>query len=354
MRKLYFFAFFLVLYELTTYLANDMILPGMVQVIKQFNASNRYIALSMSLYILGNCILILIAGSLAERYGKRLMILLGSFSFLVFTALLIFSQSIHEFMTWRFLEGCGLAVITIGYGLIHTNFNDKQAVKIIALMGNISILAPLIGPIIGSLIVSFQSWQHVFFYTLLLGTMGFIGLCYYTPRDTEPTHHVNLRSLLKQYQQLLQNKQFKQGGLCIILATMPILLWVSQAPNLILITLKQDYTHYVIYQLISIAGIPIASIAMQFIAGKYPMAGIIKTGGYTLMLGLLISVVGHQNMWIVVSGQFFYTLGLGLANGCLYRLVLSNKAYSTNIASTLLGFSQSLAFVIGITVINSL
>lgn len=353
MRKLYFFAFFLVLYELATYLANDMIMPGMVQVIREFKASNSNIALSLSLYILGNCTLILIAGSLAERYGKRLMILLGSFSFLVFTLLVACSHSIHEFMTWRFLEGCGLAVITIGYGLIHSNFNDKKSVKIIALMGNVSILAPLIGPMLGSIIVSHHSWRFVFYYTLALSVIAFLGLYRYTPQDQTATHPVNVGSLLKQYQTLLKNKAFVQGGLCIILATMPILLWISQAPNLILITLQQDYSHYVYYQLISVGGIALASILMQFIAGNYPIAGIIKIGGYLVFSGLLFSVLGHHNMWVVVSGQFLYTLGLGLANGCLYRLVLSSKEYSTNMASTLLGFSQSLSFVIGITLTNS-
>src|SRR3989338_7446360 len=179
MRPLYLFAVFFVLYELTTYLANDMIMPGMPQVIQQFNASQSYVALSMSYYILGNCVFMLIIGGLSEHFGKRPVIIIGNMFFLLFTALLIFSQNIHQFMLLRFLEGSGLAIIAIGYALIHTNFNDKDAVKLIALMGNVSILAPLFGPIVGSLIVSHLTWHYVFVLTVIMAIFSLVGLYYY-------------------------------------------------------------------------------------------------------------------------------------------------------------------------------
>lgn len=354
MLALYLFPVFLVLYELATYLANDMIMPGMVQVVQEFHAPSSYIALSLSLYILGNCALIPLMGSLAERYGKRLMILLGSLSFLVFTALIAVSHHLHSFMSFRFLEGCGLAVITVGYGLIHAKFNDKSAVKLIALMGNITILAPLIGPVLGALIVSHASWRFVFYATFLLALVAFIGLYRYTPKDDQATHAVNIQAIFQQYRLVIQDWEFWRGTLTIILATTPILLWISQAPTLILITLQESYRHFALYQLLSIAGIAIASFAMQFIAGRYTMANIIKTGGYLLIAGLVVSVLGHHSIWVIVLGQFFYTLGLGLANGCLFRLVLANKTHSTNLTSTVLGFSQSFSFAASIALVNQI
>ncbi|MEN9946847.1 MAG: hypothetical protein RLZZ293_1233, partial [Pseudomonadota bacterium] len=50
MRRLYWFAAFLVLYEFTVYSANDMIMPGMLDVVTSFNASITYVASSLSLY----------------------------------------------------------------------------------------------------------------------------------------------------------------------------------------------------------------------------------------------------------------------------------------------------------------
>src|SRR6476620_6559729 len=116
---MYLFALFFVLYEFTTYASNDMIMPGMIQVVRDFNAPEYFVALSVSLYILGNCVFLIMAGFLAERYGKRKIILLGNLLFLIFTLLILFSQNIHQFMVWRLIQGGGLAVIAIGYALIH-------------------------------------------------------------------------------------------------------------------------------------------------------------------------------------------------------------------------------------------
>src|SRR3990167_8997536 len=120
---MYLFALFLVLYEFTTYAANDMIMPGMIDVVHYFRTQTFYVAYSMNAYILGQTVFILMAGFLSERYGKRRILLSGNFLFLLFTVVIIFSQNIHQFVLWRFLQGTGLAIIAIGYALIHQNFN---------------------------------------------------------------------------------------------------------------------------------------------------------------------------------------------------------------------------------------
>lgn len=354
MRNLYFFALFLVLYELATYLSNDMIMPGMLQVIHEFNAAQGYVALSLSFYILGNCIFILPAGGLSERFGKRRIILIGNFLFLLFTLLVISSRSIHEFMLWRLLEGGGMAIIAIGYALIHENFNDKSAVKLTSLMGNISLIAPLAGPVFGSLIISYFSWRYIFVFTFVISTISLFGLFFYIPKQPKSNHTVNFGSSIKQYLIILKNKQFFQGTLCLSFISIPILLWIGQAPNLVLYKLHQDYLHYAIYQLISIGGMTISTLLMQFLAGKYKMYDLVNTGIILLIFGLIISAVGYSSIDVIVSGLFIYTLGLGLANGCLFRLVMSLEGLPSGLVATLLGFIQMLLFGLGIMLSNKI
>lgn len=76
---MYLFAIFFVLYEFTTYSANDMIMPGMIQVVNYFHVTKYYVAQSFSFYLLGNCAFILIAGFLSQIYGKRRIIIWGEF-----------------------------------------------------------------------------------------------------------------------------------------------------------------------------------------------------------------------------------------------------------------------------------
>lgn len=354
MRKLYFFALFLVLYELATYLANDMIMPGMIQVVDQFKASQSAVALSMSLYIFGNFTFILFAGIFAEYYGKRRTLLLGNFLFLLFSFLTIFSLNIHQFMILRFLSGIGLAIIGIGYALIHSNFNDKDAIKVTALMANVAILAPLLGPLFGSIIVMYFKWHMVFIITTLMGIMSWVGLFYFAPRKEVLPTPVPFTNLIGVYFKILKHKPFIIGTLLGVFAALPILIWIAQAPNLILYALKDSYWAFAVYQLISVGGIIVSGFLMQFIAGKFKLVKLLKASMIIMIVGLTAAVLVSQSILAVSISQFVYTLGLGLLNACVYRLVMADKAFSGNMISSLMFCIQALIFVVGISITNEI
>ncbi len=349
---MYLFALFFVLYEFTTYASNDMIMPGMIQVVRDFNAPEYFVALSVSLYILGNCVFLIMAGFLAERYGKRKIILLGNLLFLIFTLLILFSQNIHQFMVWRLIQGGGLAVIAIGYALIHEKFNDKSAIKLVALMANVSMLAPMIGPAIGSLMMSYFSWQAIFILCAALSTFTLLGLYQFTPQDRVNQSTLTFFSVIKQYGKIISNKEFYKGMACSVLIITPLLIWISQAPNLILFKLNLSFKYYVIYQLISIGGLTLSSILMQFIAGNFRLYSIVRMGALFVLIGVIIVLFNKNNMDVIVMGMFITSLGEGLANGCLWRLILTIPGYSHAMLSATFGFMQALLFAIGIEVMN--
>jgi DHA1 family multidrug/chloramphenicol efflux transport protein-like MFS transporter len=349
---MYLFAIFFVLYEFTTYSANDMIMPGMIQVVNYFKVSEYYVAQSFSLYILGNSAFILIAGFLSQKYGKRRIILWGNFLFLIFSVLVILSLNINEFLLWRFFQGGGMAIIAISYALIHEKFNDKDAIKLIALMANVSILAPLIGPALGSVIVSLSSWQFVFVVSAILSLCTFIGLYKFAPHDDLPLPPVTFSTVFNQYTSLMKNKEFIVGSIGSIFIVLPLLIWISQAPNLILYKLQLSFTDYVIYQLTSIGGLTIASILMQFIVGKYRLYTIVKMGTLFMTIGLILILLNYMSINMIVLGLFFYVFGMGLANGCISRLIITLEGYPHNIISSMFGFIQTLFFVLGISAVN--
>jgi len=350
MRKLYLFAFFLVVYEFTTYSANDMIMPGMLKVVTEFHAPISYVALSLSLYMLGECAVQLWLGPLAERYGKRQTILYGNLFFLLFTLVIATSRSIEQFMLGRWLQGSGMAFIAMGYALIHEKFDDKAAVKIIALMGNISILAPLLGPLIGGVIISYSNWHAIFFLSLILGIISLLGLYKYAPNSDQPVQKMNLTQIINNYCKIARMPGFMLGVCCTIFGAMPLLIWIGIAPNLILYNLKLSYTKYIIYQIIAIGGLSLSSISMQFLAGKWQFHQLITRGCYIAFTGVLISFIGSSSINCIAFGLLIYSFGLGLSNGSIIRIIMSNKNISQSMAASLMTFSQTLSFALGIEV----
>jgi DHA1 family multidrug/chloramphenicol efflux transport protein-like MFS transporter len=166
-----------------------MIMPGMLHVVSEFHAPVEFVSLSLTVFILGNSLLQLFLGPLAEYFGKRRVILMGNCLFLIFTICLVMSQNIYEFMLGRLLQGSGLAFVAMGYALVHEKFNDRQAVKICSLMGNVSLLAPLLGPLLGVIIIQNSSWRHIFIVTGFIAIISLIGLYLFTPKTETKNKH---------------------------------------------------------------------------------------------------------------------------------------------------------------------
>jgi DHA1 family multidrug/chloramphenicol efflux transport protein-like MFS transporter len=123
------FACFLVLYEFLTYIANDMIMPGMLNVVKSFHAPESAVASSLTVYILGGASLQLFLGPLSDRYGRRPVMLVGALLFFLCTIAIASTHTIDQFLIARFFQGMGLCFIgVIGYATLQEIFAEIQSV----------------------------------------------------------------------------------------------------------------------------------------------------------------------------------------------------------------------------------
>ena len=122
-RQAFFFAAFLVLYEFLTYIANDMIMPGMLQVVASFHGPESAVALSLTAYVLGGASLQLVLGPMSDRFGRRPVMLFGASLFFVCTILIACSDSIGLCLLlqladyfcgyWRACAGGSLGIMAI-------------------------------------------------------------------------------------------------------------------------------------------------------------------------------------------------------------------------------------------------
>ena len=352
MKKLYLFAFFLVIYEFTTYVANDMIMPGMLNVVNEFHAPLNYVSLSLTLYIFGNCCLQLFLGPLSLRFGQRNIILVGNILFFCVTIFIMFANNIQSFMLGRLLQGSGVGFIAMGYTLIHEKCDDKAAVKIFALMANISMLAPLLGPLIGVIVLINAGWRYIFAVIGLLAIIAFAGLFKFTPIIESKAHNLNLIKILKSYGQIMRTRQFILGVLASSFAVLPGMCWIGLAPTIIMKTCGLSMMTYAIYQLIAIGGLTLSSFLMQLVAGRFSFYRLMTTMSLIAFGGLTMGIIFHNNLNIVTSGMFLYTFGLGIFNNLIMRLVITIPDLPQSMVTSLMVFIQTLIFTIGIEIVT--
>lgn len=128
-RQALLFPLCLVLYEFSTYIGNDMIQPGMLAVVEQYQAGIDWVPTSMTAYLAGGMFLQWLLGPLSDRIGRRPVMLAGVVWFIVTCLATLLAQSIEQFTLLRFLQGISLCFIgAVGYAAIQESFEEAVCI----------------------------------------------------------------------------------------------------------------------------------------------------------------------------------------------------------------------------------
>jgi len=353
-RNLILFAVFFIIYEFNAYISNDMIMPGMIKVVTEFNSPVENIAKSLSLFIIGGSSLQIFLGPLCDRYGKRNILLIGNVFFLIASGVIPFVVNIDQFLAARFFQGFGLCFIFIGYAMIHESFDDKSAVKLCSLVSNISIFAPLVGPVIGSAIILAANWRYVFIITAILAITSLIGLAKNMPNNKPSRKAMTLKEILQTYLKIIRTRPLLQGGLIIAVSSLPLITWIGLAPILVMKTMGKSFGYYIVYQTLVFGGFIVSSISIQFMAGRISFYKLITRGSVIAVLGLAISLIFSSIHLVFILGLFLASFGIGIFNGSIFRIAITSTGQSNSMSAATLNIIQSTVLAGGLEVLNIL
>lgn len=352
-RKRYILAIFCVLYEFVTYLSNDTIMPGMRGIVLGFNGSESQVALSLTYYILGGSTLQLFLAPLLPVFGKRKMLLLGNVFFLVCSMWIPFSSSIDQFLLARYMQGMGMSFIFIGYAYINDLFNDEEAVKLFSILANVAMLAPLLGPVVGAVIIGHFSWHYVFVLSVVIGFISLVGIWKSAPVEAPHTMiRLDIKNVFIAYKDILVSDLFLIGAFASNLAMVPMVAWVGVSPNIIMGNLHMDIWQYSYSQLMVFGGLAVSSILIQKVAGKMDVNRIIIIGSLFFMFGLFAAFVFNHILVLMLCGMFIYSFGLGLFTGTISRMVVTSIKVDTGYVTAVFNVANTLILATGVEVYN--
>ncbi|HEY5329092.1 MAG TPA: MFS transporter [Acidobacteriaceae bacterium] len=111
--------------------------------------------------------LLLVGGSLGDRFGRRKIFFSGIVLFAAASAWCGFSGSIDMLIVARGVEGVGAALLLPGsLSLITASFAEKERGHAIGIWSGFTTLTAAIGPVFGGWLVDHASWRWVFFLNL--------------------------------------------------------------------------------------------------------------------------------------------------------------------------------------------
>ena len=138
-------------------------------------------------YTLSLAALILLGGSLGDRYGRRRIFVLGTVWFAVASALCALAPSIEILVAARALEGVGGALLTPGsLALIQASFGEQDRGRAIGAWSGFGGIASAIGPFVGGYLVAGPGWRWVFLINLPLALVVVAIALRHVPESRDP------------------------------------------------------------------------------------------------------------------------------------------------------------------------
>ncbi|NNH02087.1 MFS transporter [Acinetobacter sp. ANC 5414] len=338
----------LVLFEFSVYIGNDLVQPAMLAITKDFGVSSSWAPSSMSFYLLGGACVAWLLGPLSDRLGRKKVLLAGVLFFVLCCLLILLTKNIESFLALRFLQGIGLTVISaVGYAAIQETFEERDAIKVMALMANISLLAPLLGPVVGAFLIDHISWHWGFVGIAFLAFLSWFGLKAKMPDTKVSIPKQPLSYILDDFKQVYKNKRFLIMTLALPMVSMPLMLWIALSPVMLVEELGFSSMQYGLAQFPVLGGLIVGNIVLIKIIDKLALGKSVLIGLPIMLLGTVILLAGviwqDYLIWCLIAGMTLISFGEGISFSVLYRFALMSSEVSkgtvTAAVSMLLMFS---------------
>ncbi|WP_437887391.1 MFS transporter [Phytobacter sp. V91] len=318
----------LVLYDFAAYLTTDMIQPGIIQVVHDFDGDVSLAPLSVSLYMAGGMALQWALGPLSDRVGRRPVLLSGALIFTLACLATLFTTTFEQFLVARFVQGTSICFIsTVGYVTIQEAFEPTKAIKLMSMITSVVLLAPVIGPLGGAALMHFVHWKVIFALIAAFGFIAWLGLLLAMP-ETIPRQREPLRamSVVQDFCAVFRQRIFLTGAATLALYYIPLMSWVAVSPVILIDAGGMSTAEFAWAQIPVFGALIAANIVMMRYVDDPTDPHYIRRSVPVQLTGLMMLVAGnllfpHPWLWSVM-GTSIYAFGIGLIFSSLYRFTL--------------------------------
>ena len=149
------------------------------------SASSDQINWVLTSYIVAAAIMTPPSGYLANRFGRKRILLISVTGFVVASILCGLAQSLVQIVGFRLLQGLfGAALVPLSQGILLDSYSVQERGSAMALFGVSVMVGPVLGPVLGGWLTENESWRWVFYINVPIGLLAFAGISIFV-QETE-------------------------------------------------------------------------------------------------------------------------------------------------------------------------
>jgi DHA1 family bicyclomycin/chloramphenicol resistance-like MFS transporter len=331
----------------------DLMLPALPEIGLELGApSANARQWVVTAYVLGFGIGQLLYGPLADRYGRKPVLVIALAGFVAASILAASASTFALLIAARFLQGLMSASSRVlSVAIVRDSYSGRRMARISSLAQMVFFLVPILAPSIGQALLAFGPWRFIFY--VLAGFAGAIMLWSLLrlpetlpPADRRP---ISVASLADAYRQTLGDRYSLGYAMAAALTFGGIIAFVSSAQQVFTDTFGQGERFSILFGICAFF-MGIASFMNSRLVERLGTRLISQTALIVLILLSLAHVAsewaGLESLWVYVGFQALSMTCIGLCGSNFGAMAMQPVGHIAGTASSIQGFITSLGAVI--------
>ncbi|MDI3514083.1 MAG: transporter, family, multidrug resistance protein [Rhodocyclaceae bacterium] len=277
--------------------AIDAYLPAFPQIAAALGATRLEVQQTLTIYMAALALMVLWHGALADRFGRRRVLLVLTAVFAAASLICALAPSIEWLWVGRALQGVsGGAGVVVGRAVVRDVHEGPQAQRLMSRVMLIFALAPALAPMVGAGLLALAGWRSIFVFLAAFGAFLSWMVWRFLPEtlDVEARQPLHPLNLLRGYGSVFSNPAFMLLAVAIALNFNGFFVYVLSAPVFIIEHLGLGSDGFIWLFGPAVTGMMLGSVLSERVAGRWSQVRTVATG-FALMflaLGLNLAVSG--------------------------------------------------------------
>ena len=328
-------------------LSIDMYLPGLPSIGAELGADGGQVQLTLAIFLVGLTLGQLVYGPLSDRFGRKPPLYAGLAIYIFASIGTTFASDIHQIQFWRLLQGLGgCAGVVIARAGVRDRCDAAATARAFSMLTLVMGAAPILAPIIGSLLLSVAGWRAVFAVLALFGIALMVSVRFGMVEtvDRRQTPPLRFGSVLRVYGELLCDRQFLLFTLSAGFGAAGMFAYISGSPFALIELNGLTPTQFSWAFGANAFGLIAASQLNGWLVSRVSMGRLLAVGLWIAALAAVVGVsgalLGYSGLLLLLPVFFLFLSGLGLVMPNAAAIALAQQGKRAGSAAALMGLLQ--------------
>ncbi len=344
---------FIALMNMFIPLSTDLYLPALPQMNSYFGSSSAITNLTLSAFFIFYAVGMLFWGPLSDKYGRKPVLIMGSIVYMMCSIACALSSNIYFLILARSLQGIGAGGITsVSIAIIKDSYSGKRRESVLAVCQTVSGLAPMLAPVVGSLILRFTNWRGTFWTLAVTSIISLVlSILYQETLKEEERYKGTLTGSIGRLLIVAKNRGFIIPAVIFSLGAIPFMGYIATSAYIYedyFGLSAQSYSYFfAVNALLTLFG---PFIYVRFLSAMDKKVFTLLFFGISTLSGVLVMTTGTVAPILFLLSFVLMSLSVAIMRPFSTNVLLEQQKSDTGSASSLINTLFTVLGTIGMTI----